>query len=110
MEKGQDIYIKAKDSEYLHEIVQKKDWAALIELASSRDSYCGLIFDFFRSDESKAALKDMTEEQILTLIDTAPVEVSNNILNRMESFCDTDSKFTDIAVKLMKGSYIHGVI
>lgn len=108
MEKGQEIYIKAKDSDYLHEIVQKKDWTSLIELASSRNAYIGLILEFFRSDESKAALKDMTEEQILSLIDTAPVEVSNNVLKRMESFCDTDSKFSDIAVKLMKGIYIHG--
>ena len=108
MEKGQEIYIKAKNSDYLHEIVQKKDWKALIELASARDAFSDLILIFFRTDESKAVLKDMTEEQILTLIDTAPVSVSNSILDRMESFCDTDSKFTNIAVKLMKGVYTHG--
>ena len=105
---SQEIFIKAKNSDYLHEIVQKKDWKALIELASARDAFSDLIFDFFQTDESKPVLKDMTEEQILTLIDTAPVCVSNNILNRMESLCDADSKFTDIAVKLMKGVFTHG--
>ena len=108
MEKNQEIFIKAKNSDYLHEIVQKKDWKALIELASARDAFSDLIFEFFLNDDSKQVLKEMTEEQILTLIDTAPVAVSNNIFNRMESFCDTDSKFTDIAVKLMKGIFTHG--
>ena len=105
---SQEIFIKAKNSDYLHEIVQKKDWKALIELASARDAFSDLIFDFFLTDESKPVLKDMTEDQILTLIDTAPVSVSNNILDRIESLCDEDSKFTDIAVKLMKGVYTHG--
>lgn len=108
MEKGQEIFIKAKDSDYLHDIVQKKDWAALIELASARNAFSDLIFDFFKSDEPKSALKEMTEEKILLLIDTAPVTVSNNILDRMKLFCDTDSKLANIAVKLMKGIYLHG--
>lgn len=108
MEKSQEIFIKSKNSDYLYEIVRKKDWKSLIELASSRDAFSDLILNFFSNDECQPVLKEMTEEQILALIDSSPVNVSNNILDRIESICDTDSKFTNIAVKLMKGIYIHG--
>ncbi|KAK8895700.1 hypothetical protein M9Y10_013584 [Tritrichomonas musculus] len=108
MNKNQEIFIKSKNSDYLHEIVQKKDWETLIELASSRDAFSDLILNFFSNDECKPALKGMTEKQLFTLIDASPANVSNNILDRIESICDTDSKFTDIAVKLMKGVYTHG--
>ena len=84
---------------------KKKDWASLIELAPVRIQ---LVQDFFKSDESKQVLKELSEEQILTLIDTAPFSISNNILDKMESLCDADTKFTSIAFKLMKGLYTHG--
>lgn len=108
MENDQEIFIKSKNSDYLHDIVQKKDWNSLIKLASSRDAFSDLILTFFSNDESQSALKEMTEEQISMLISASPVNVSNNIFDRIESICDTDEKFTNIAVKMMKKIFLHG--
>lgn len=108
MEKRQKIFIKAKDSEYLHNIIHQKDWQSLIELVSSRNSYKDLLYHFFQSDQSIKVLNSMTEEQILNLLDASPLCLEEKILERMESLCDTDSKFSNIALKLMKELYTHG--
>lgn len=108
MENRQNLFIKAKDSEYLHNIICKKDWASLIELASGRNAYKDLLFHFFQSDDSLKVLNSMTEEQILNLLDVSPLSLEEKILSRMEPLCDKDTKFSNIALKLMKELYTHG--
>lgn len=108
MSNTQKIYFTARDSDYLHKIIYRKDWQALIELASINITKNDLLFRYFQTDESKEVLKSMTEDQILTLIDYSSEDFANNILDRMESLCDSDTKFTNIALNLMKDVYGHG--
>ena len=108
MEKNQKIYISAKDSDYLHEIIRRKNWQALIELASTKNTQKDLLFHYFATDESKEVLEKMIEEQIFNLIDNSPQDFANLILQRMVSLCDSDKKYTNIALKLMRNVYGHG--
>lgn len=104
----QKIFIKAKDSDYLHQIIQQSDWKSLIELASTRSGNKDFLHRFFQTDQSAKVLKSMSEEQIFELLDVSPLSLENCILERMELLCDEDSKYSNIALKLMKEIFTHG--